>query len=89
MKRQVIVTQVVEVEIDETKFTPDFMAEFDRTIFAADLDRHFEHLAQLHARGIFDEFTGFIEGYGPPAEMGIKAKVVSQEEEIIHPAVAA
>lgn len=83
MKKLVQVTQIVEVEIDEAKFTPDFMSSFNETIFDADLNDHFEHIAQLHARGIYDEFSTFIEGYGPPKEMGIKARVKDHEIEIL------
>jgi len=32
MKKQVAVTRVVEVEVDETKFTEDFMREFRASI---------------------------------------------------------
>lgn len=84
MKRKVQVTQIVEIEIDETKFTPEFLAEFSGSIFDADLDDHFEHIGQLYARGIADEFSTFIEGYGPPAEMGIKAQWIDSETEILH-----
>lgn len=79
MKRNVIVTQIIEVEIDESKFTPAFMIGFNETIFDADLDDHLEHLGQLYARGIADDFSSFIEGYGPPTEMGIKFRHRGQE----------
>lgn len=83
MKRQIQVTQIIEVELDEKKFTPEFLADFNGSIFDASLDDHFEHLAQLYARGIADEFSTFIEGYGPPAEMGIKAKALQLETETL------
>lgn len=79
--RTVRVEQIVEVSIDDTKFTPDFMAEFRRTMYPFDsVDRHIEHLAQLYARGVADEFS-FIEGYGPASELGIKFRQVSQDVE--------
>lgn len=83
MKRKVQVTQIIEVEIDEAKFTPEFMAEFSGFMFEADLNDHFEYIAQAYARGIYDEFSDFLEGYGPPKDMGIKVKQVGQEEEIL------
>jgi hypothetical protein len=69
------VVQVVRVEVDETKFTPQFMEEFRAIMYPFQtLDQHLEHLAQLHARGIVDDYS-FIEGYGPAADMGIKFHV--------------
>lgn len=69
----VAVTQYIKVTIDETKFDREFFEQFNASIFYAgdDLDEHFKHLAQLNARGIYDD-TDFIGGYGPAEEMGIK-----------------
>lgn len=70
MKKSVIVTQRVEVEIDETKFTDQFMEEFRSDFYEFhSLGDHIKHLAQLSARG-FD--SDFIEGYGEKNNMGIK-----------------
>ena len=63
--KKVLVSQVVTVTVDETKFTPEFYAEFRASMYPFDsLDEHIEHLAQLHARGIADGPNDFIEGYG-------------------------
>lgn len=63
----------VKVTVDETKFTPEFMAEFRLSISPFyELREHVEHLGQLFARGVVDNSTKFIEGYGPPSEMGIR-----------------
>jgi len=75
------VTQTVEVELDETKFTDEFMEEFREGFFDFwTLADHAAHIAQLQARGLIDcERVGdFIEGYGPSADMGITARVVAQ-----------
>lgn len=73
MKRLVEVTQYVTIQVDEAKFTPEWMEEFRRQFYGFDtIEEHLEHLAQLFARGVVYEFSQFIEGYGPPAEMGIK-----------------
>lgn len=81
MKRTVIVTQAVEVEVDESKFTPEWLAEW-RTVFYdfTTVEQHIEHIGQLEARGLFN--NEFVEGYGPPSDMGISARVVGQEMEI-------
>jgi hypothetical protein len=77
------VSQLVEVRLDETKFTDAFMAEFRAGFFPIeDLEGHAEHIAQLQARGVIeiDTFSSeFIEGYGLANEMGIAAKVIGTE----------
>lgn len=73
--KKFLVSQTVEVTVDETKFTPEFYAEFVATMYPYEtLDRHMEHLAQLYARGVVDNGE-FIEGYGPAKGMGIKLAV--------------
>lgn len=82
MKREVQV--YLEVEVDETKFTPEFMSEFRESMYDFDtIDDHIEHLAQMYARGVFDAFTNFIEGYGAPDDMGIKANIQDADQEIV------
>lgn len=77
-KFTVTIEQTIEVELDESKFTSDFMAEFRHSFYPFEtLQEHAEHIAQLQARGIIDlegyvSPREFIEGYGPPSEMGIK-----------------
>jgi hypothetical protein len=84
MQRKVAVEQIIEVTVDESKFTPEFMVEFQKTMYDFDtIEEHIEHLGQLAARGIYDEFTTFIEGYGPPKDMGISFKITDQVEEIV------
>lgn len=82
MKRTVIVTQEIEVTIDETKFDENFMEEFRKTFFPFEtVSDHIEHLAQLRARGIAGN-NDFIEGYGETEEMGIRFDVIDTEVEI-------
>lgn len=74
---RVIVEQSVMVTLDDEKFDEAFMQEFRDGFFAFDdLRQHAEHIGQLYARGIWEDMVGhqFIEGYGPPDEMGIKAR---------------
>jgi len=78
MKRNVNVTQVIEVEVDESKFTPEFMAEFRRHFYRfVSIEQHLEHLGQLYARGMAPE--DFIEGYGNPDDFGIKFEPVDTD----------
>lgn len=81
-QHRVEVKQVIEVSVDETKFTPGFMTTFKATMYPFDsVNRHIEHLAQLYARGIVDNHS-FIEGYGWASEFGIKFRQLNQEVEI-------
>jgi hypothetical protein len=82
VSKQIAVTQIVEVSVDESKFTPDFLAEFREHFYQfQSIDEHLKHLAQLHARGLCDD-DSFIEGYGPAIDFGIKVKVFHGETEI-------
>jgi hypothetical protein len=70
--KTVLVTQFVDVTIDETKFTDDFIKEFKEVFYDfEDIDEHIKNLAQLYARGVYDN-GDFIEGYGDAKNMGIK-----------------
>lgn len=83
-KKEVLVNTIVSVEVDEAKFTPEFMAEFRASMYQfSTLDEHIEHLAQLYARGVVDAFTTFIEGYGPPADFGIKLAIEAVDTEAL------
>ena len=62
------------VEVDETKFTPEFFAEFSSFMWHMDtVEEAVEHLADLFARGLIrGDADEFIEGYGPAKDMGIR-----------------
>lgn len=80
------VEHIVKVELDETKFTADFMAQFASTISDFDtLEQHAEHIAQLAAREVYGLSrhvpSEFVEGYGPIGLMGISAEVRNTEVE--------
>jgi hypothetical protein len=81
VKRTVIVTHEIEVTVDETKFTPEWLAEWRESYYRFwTVEDHIRHIGQLAARGMLNET--FTEGYGPLADMGIEARVVSLEVEI-------
>ena len=76
----IVVEQVIQVTLDETKFDDAFMEEFRAGFYPfEDIKEHAEHIAQLQARGIIDLelMPDFVEGYGPSQDMGITAKTVS------------
>lgn len=80
MKETVYVTHEVEVEIDESKFTPEFMQTFRDTMSDFEtIKDHIRYLAQLEAQGFCGEY---IEGYGNLRDMGIKMELLSSDTEI-------
>ena len=81
---EVDVTQTVRVELDESRFTPEWMEDFRDHFYRFDtLEEHAAHLAQMCARGMTANFGDpFIEGYGRTSEMEIKFKVVDQVEDV-------
>jgi hypothetical protein len=82
MKTEVEVTFTISVEVDETKFTEEWMTEWQKQFYPFfTVKHHIKHIAQLAARGLLEE--KFTEGYGPLADMGIRAKILDQDEEIL------
>lgn len=85
MQVTVEVRQTVRVSVDESKFTPEFMREFQDMMHPIDsVAEHATWLGELYARGIVDDGPSeFIEGYGRPADMGIKFEQVEVSSEIV------
>jgi hypothetical protein len=81
IKKEVQVVKVIEVTIDEEKFTPEFFEEFNASMhdLGDDVDEHIKFLATLHVRGVADN-DSFIEGYGPAKDMGIRFEEIGDEE---------
>ena len=94
-KFTVEVTSRVTVVLDETKFTDEFLEEFNGSIsdWGDDLEKHAEHLAWIAATGVEDispspwlkdpSKSTFVEGYGPVAELGIHATIDDVSTEIL------
>ena len=82
MREFVKVSMYIDVDVDETKFTEEFMQEFRESFYDFHtIEDHIEHLATLFARGLC--YNGsFIEGYGETKEMGIKFKMIDIDREI-------
>lgn len=79
--KDVTVTATVRVTIDETKFTPEVFAEFDKMIepFGDDLDEHMKRLGWLCLmRGM--ESHHFFEGLGTGKGFGIKFEEMPGDE---------
>lgn len=73
MKKTFRVEQVIEVEVDESKFTPEFMREFSEGIHPFDsVQEHMEYIAELVATGVVMSRLQEIEGYGVLKDMGIR-----------------
>lgn len=83
MKTTITVTQEVSVELDESTFTPEFLAEYSKHIGDLEsVDDHVVNLARMFATGLIDGYpTEFVEGYGQLSEKGIKLKLESIDTE--------
>lgn len=81
MKKTVIVTRTteIEVEIDVSKFTKEFIAEYVRNFYPHhEIDDHIKHIAWLKSENHLDEFTA---GYGHISELGISARIINETTE--------
>lgn len=76
MTQDIDVEIPVTVTVDETKFTPAFLAEFREYFYPfVDIEDHIRHIAFLAATGRLGELPCFIEGYGPSQDFGIKVTI--------------
>lgn len=76
MTQDVDVTIPVTVTVDESKFTPEFLAEFREQFYPYEtVDDHIRHIAYLEATGQLRDLPCFIEGYGPSEDFGIQVKI--------------
>lgn len=75
MKKNIILKTIVHVEVDETKFTEEFMEEYREHYRPfVTIDEHIKHIAKLAANRLIDD--GYAAGYGYLKDMGIFAKVI-------------
>lgn len=80
MKKTVEVITLVDIEIDETEFTPEFMAEFKQHIHPFEtLNDHIAHLARLENKGML---YGFVEGYGQINKFVKSAEVFDESTDV-------
>lgn len=76
MTQDIDVIIPVTVTVDESKFTPEFMAEYRESFYPFQtVDDHIRHLAFLAATGMMRDLPSFIEGYGESEDFGIKVEV--------------
>lgn len=82
----VTVRYEIVVNVDESKFTPEFMQDFNETIYPIEsVEDHCEELARRVmnlGHGIHKGSTVFLEGYGVAKEMGITAELTEEALEI-------
>jgi len=83
IRKTVEVRQYVEVVVDETKLDDEFQKEFREDFYPFQgIDDHIRHIAQLKARNLIVA-DRFIEGYGILDDMGISAKIIAQDDDIL------
>jgi hypothetical protein len=76
MTENIEVTIPVKVIVDETAFTPEFLAEYRENFYPfKTVEDHIRHLAFLAATGQLGALPCFIEGYGPSEEFGIEVEI--------------
>ena len=72
---KVVITQEVEVEVDETKFTQEFLDNFSNPFHKiSNLQRHMQYLAVacVHDdKQVLRDSDTRIESYGPAKDLGI------------------
>jgi hypothetical protein len=73
-KFEIVARTDFTVEVDESKFTPEFFAEFSSYMWHMDrVEDAVEHLADLFARGLIrGEKNEFVEGYGDIEALGVR-----------------
>lgn len=76
-KHSIEVTRTVIVEIDETRFTPKVMADFNEfiTYVGDQIEDHADYIAQQAIDNTFVVERGFMEGYGNLREVGVKVSI--------------
>jgi hypothetical protein len=85
MKKNYTVTTTVSVQLDESKFTPEFLREYQETIHdLPDIEAHRKNLAELYATGRIGNY-GTVEGYGKLSDMGIRCEMLACEIEDEYP----
>ena len=83
--KKVKVESYLDVTIDETKFTPEFLAMFSHVFYPSvkNLDDHIKSLAEVACYNHEMNYSShFQEGYGKLGNMGIKIDRVITDVEI-------
>lgn len=82
MTKTIEVTQTIVVTVDESKFTPEFMANFNRHFFDCEtIEDHIAFIAKSYAMGVVTHNGDFLEGYGVLRDFGINVKRDTAETE--------
>lgn len=67
----ILVTMAVKVALDETKFTPEWIEDFERYMYPiGDVEGARRDLARLYLSGL--AHNDFVEGYGSLKELGVE-----------------
>ncbi len=82
-KYSVEVIQLINITIDESKFTPEFMKDFNSYMFEfKGVEEHIKFIVEKFADGTVSSENDFLEGYGILSEFGIKLEKEYIESEI-------
>lgn len=76
MKRTFEVQRTVTVTLDESKFTPEFMAAFRKSFYDFEtVEEHAAFIAEARATGVIHSAYDHLEGYGRLTEFGVKISI--------------
>jgi hypothetical protein len=72
MTKTITVIQEIEVTVDESRFTAEFMENFSRYFHGLEsIEEHMQFIAKCRARGFVVSSSEFLEGYGKLSDFGI------------------
>ena len=75
MTKTITVTQEITVTVDESRFTPEFMASYSKHFHECEaVENHMQYIAKCCALGIIASKGDFLEGYGKLDDFGIRFK---------------
>lgn len=72
---KVTVEQDLEITVDESRFTPEFLQGFKESFYPCEtIEDHVEFIAESFAQGVVRSDADFLEGYGVLRDFGIRVK---------------
>lgn len=78
---EITITKMIEVEYDTEKFTDEVINDFnDHIYYVGDkIEEHVKNIVEMHAKDL--DYSGFLEGYGPLEDLGVKFNDLSEDVE--------
>lgn len=75
MTKTILVEHSIDVTVDESLFTDEFIEAFKKSLYPLDdIQEHIEHIALCMAKGVIHSDRDFLEGYGILRDFGVTIK---------------